>query len=89
MEVNEKKTIRMTMEKAYGSHNKDKLYKISRDQIPSEMNPRVGEHFEITSEDKTFPGIVIELKPDFIIVDTNHPMAGKDLNFEIELVEII
>lgn len=89
MEKGEKKNIRIPMEKAYGSHNKDKLFKISRDQIPSEMNPRVGEHFEITKDDKTFPGIVIELRPDCIIVDTNHRMAGKDLNFEIELIEIL
>ncbi len=89
MEKGEKKNIKIPMEKAYGSPNKDKLFKINRDQIPSRMNPRVGEHFEITKDENTFFGLVKELGPDYIIVDTNHPMAGKDLNFEIELVEIL
>lgn len=89
MEINEKKTIKIPVTEAYGEVQKELLYEVKKEQLPQEMTPEVG--MGLASKDENGREIqfrVAEVKEDSVIVDANHPLAGQDLTFELELIEI-
>lgn len=89
MEINEKKTINIPVTEAYGEVQKELLYEVKKEQLPQEMTPEVG--MGLASKDENGREIqfrVAEVKEDSVIVDANHPLAGQDLTFELELIEI-
>jgi len=89
MEVNEKKTINIPVEEAYGEVNKELFYDVKKEQLPPEMTPEVG--MGLASKDENGREIqfrVSEVLDDHIVVDANHPLAGHELIFDLELVEI-
>ncbi len=89
MAVNEKKTITIPMEEAYGDVQKELFHTISRQQLPENLEPQVGMGLVARNEDGSEHQLrVAEVSEDSIIVDANHPLAGQDLTFELELVEI-
>lgn len=89
MELNEKKTISIKPEDAYGEVRDDLFQEIPKDQLPEEIKPEVGMGLAATMPDGRQQQLrVSEVKDDSIVVDANHPLAGKELNFEIEVVEI-
>ena len=88
MEVGEKKKVHLEVDKAYGPTNPQLIFKLPRNQFPEGTDPRVGEVYELKKDDLVFRGVIIEVDDENITFDGNHPMAGKALNFEIELVEI-
>lgn len=89
MAVNDKKTINIPVAEAYGEVQKELLYEVKKEQLPQEMTPEVG--MGLASKDENGREVqfrVAEVKEDSIIVDANHPLAGQDLTFELELIEI-
>ena len=89
MEVNEKKTITIPKEEAYGEVNKELFQKVGKEQLPKEITPEVGMTLATRNPDGSErPLTVTEVESDQIVVDANHPLAGKDLTFELELLEI-
>jgi len=89
MKVNEKKTISIPKEEAYGEVNKELFQKVEKTQLPEEIKPEVGMALAARNPDGTErPLRVTEVKDNHIVVDANHPLAGKDLTFELELLEI-
>jgi FKBP-type peptidyl-prolyl cis-trans isomerase 2 len=89
MKVNEKKTISIPFAEAYGDVQKELFHEVKKDQLPEEMTPKVGMGLSSTNPDGSEIQLrVAEVKDDHIIVDANHPLAGQDLVFDIELVEI-
>ena len=89
MKVNEKKTISIPFAEAYGEVQKELFHEVKKDQLPEEMTPKVGMGLSSTNPDGSEIQLrVAEVKDDHIIVDANHPLAGQDLVFELELVEI-
>lgn len=90
MQVEQSKTFTIPVDKAYGPHREDRIGSIKREQFPEDINPYVGQRLQVrlTEDSPAVPVIVIEVTEMAIIVDANHPLAGKDLTFEIELVEI-
>lgn len=89
MEVNESKTIEVPHTEAYGEHKKELLHEVPRTQLPDEIKPEVGMALSSKMPDgREIPLTVTEVGDENIIVDANHPLAGKDLTFEIELVAI-
>ncbi len=89
MKVNEKKTIEIPMDEAYGDVQKELFQKVERSQLPAEIKPEVGMGLMAKNPDGTERQLrVADVKDDFIIVDANHPLAGQDLIFELEVVGI-
>lgn len=75
---------------AYGERAEEMVAVINRSEIPADINPKEGDHMEVVLEDGTpLPVLVIETSETSITLDANHPLAGKDLTFDIKLVEIL
>ncbi len=89
MKVNDKKTITIPKEEAYGDVQKELFQKIPKENLPQEIQPEVGMGLVSKNPDGSERQLrVADVKEEFIIVDANHPLAGQDLTFELELLEI-
>ncbi len=89
MEKLQKKKIHIPSDKAYGSFQKELLVTIKKDTIPVDISLKVGEQLQIPNQDG-IPIIVTikEITEDTVLLDANHPLAGQNLIFEIEIVDI-
>jgi peptidylprolyl isomerase len=89
MEPGESKTVEIPAERAYGQHYADKVIVIDRKEVPSNITPRVDQMLQVRQKDgKTFAVKVTEVSETSLTLDANHPLAGKDLTFDIQLAEI-
>jgi len=89
MQVGQSKTVTIPSEEAYGPHSDELIMVVERDQLPEGLDPEVGQQLQTQGADgRTTIVVVTEVSETTITVDANHPLAGKDLTFEIELVEI-
>ncbi len=89
MKLNEKKNISIPSEEAYGEVQKDLFQEIPKSQLPEDIKPEVDMALAAQMPDGSQRQLrIAEVKEDAIVVDANHPLAGKNLNFEIEVVEI-
>lgn len=84
MTVGETRKIRIPAKEAYGEHKDNMVFEISKDRLPSGYTPSIGDHLRSGSQDF----IVKSVGETTVVIDGNHPMAGKDLNFEIQMMEI-
>lgn len=90
MEVGEKKSITIPCDEAYGEHDDSMLIKVERTQLPDDIKPEAGMMLSMTTQqEQPVPVRITEVTEENITVDANHPLAGKDLKFELELVEIL
>jgi len=89
MKVGEEKNITIKPEEAYGSHNQSLLRKIPRAQIPLKEELKPGMMLMMgTPDGQKFPVRIAEVTNDEVILDLNHPLAGKTLHFRIKILEI-
>lgn len=89
MEIGGKKTETITSDNAYGPYQDKLVEEVERTMIPDHIELDVGHHLQITRPDA--PPLVltvVEVKEETVMLDANHPLAGKTLVFDIELVEI-
>jgi len=90
MSVGQKKTVRVSSEEAYGPRNEDFVIKVEPAKFPPHIKPEVGLHLQLTQPDGTILNVLVAgIAADVITLDANHPFAGKDLTFEMELAEIV
>ena len=90
MEVGEKKTINIPVDEAYGPKKKEMIIEYPRKQLPDDMKVEKGTALMMSNASgQQFQVKVTEIKEEIIVLDANHPLAGKDLVFDIELVEIV
>jgi len=90
MEVGEKKTINIAVDDAYGPRSEDMMIEFPRDRFPQDVEIEEGMQLMMGNESgQNIPVIVSEIKQNSVILDANHPLAGEDLIFDIELVEIV
>ena len=90
MAIGEKKTLQIDPENAYGLSNPEAIIEFPKDNVPAEMQLEVGMQLNLQNEyGQPVPVVVLEVKDDVIIMDANHSLAGKDLIFEVEIVEIV
>ena len=89
MSPGEVKTEKIPAEDAYGSYNENLIVVVKRENVPMDIEPEPGQELEVRSpEGDIIPVVVTEVNGDIIKLDANHPLAGKDLLFDIKLVEI-
>jgi len=89
MKIGEKKQVRVPEEEAYGPYNQEMVFDADPNQFEEGLNPEVGQQFQTEMEDGTPLLLTVKSVDDGkILLDANHPMAGKTLNFDLEVVEI-
>jgi len=90
MELNEKKSIEIAPEDAYGPRDEKKIFEYDRSKAPQDFNPQIGQTIQLHRPNgKAFMVTVLGETETGFRMDANHPLAGKKLNFELELVEIV
>lgn len=89
MELNEKKTVVIPAEEAYGEVQKELFQKVPLSELPEEIKPEVGMGLMAKNPDGTERQLrITDVRKDAIIIDANHPLAGEELTFELEVIEI-
>jgi len=89
MKLNEKKTIEIAKDQAYGDVNDNLIQEVKKTELPQDMEPKVGMGLVSKSPDgQEINLMVVEVKEESIVIDGNHPLAGHDLIFDVEVVEI-
>ena len=90
MNLDESKNVQIPADKAYGPHREDRVMVVDRSQLPENLEPKLGQQLQVNQEDgKGFVVTVTDVSESTVTLDGNHPLAGKDLLFNIQLVEIV
>ena len=89
MEAGEKKTFTLSVDEAYGPRRDELLLTVSRDEVPSDLDAAVGESLVLERDGQEIEVIVKNVSDTGLTLDANHPLAGRDLIFEIEMIEIV
>ena len=89
MAPGESKTARVPAVEAYGPRNEDMVVSFDRERFPENLEPEVGQQLELQRQDgRRIPAVVTDVSAAAVVLDANHPLAGRDLTFEIQLVEV-
>jgi peptidylprolyl isomerase len=90
MAAGDKKTVAIEANDAYGPHQEQAIQQVERSQIPDDVDLTVGNALQATGPDgQVVPLRVIAADETTVTLDANHPLAGHDLTFDVELVEIV
>lgn len=90
MKVGEKKTVNIPVEEAYGPRNPEMVIEMPKDRFPKDMEIEIGMPLGMSDQEgHQFQVTVVEIKDAVVMLDANHPLAGQDLIFDLELVEIV
>lgn len=89
MEPGQTNTVNIPAEKAYGPRNEDWIIEVEREEFPDDLEPAVGQQLQLRQENgQEILVVVTDVANDKVTLDANHPLAGHDLIFEIQLMEI-
>lgn len=88
LEIGEKKRVVIGPEDAYGPYLQDKVAQVPRSQLPDDIELKPGAILKGDTPDGPVMFLVTDVQEDQVTIDGNHPLAGKALTFEIEVVEI-
>jgi FKBP-type peptidyl-prolyl cis-trans isomerase SlyD len=88
MQVGEQREVRVRAADAYGEHNPEYVVAVERSQLPPGSRPEVGDQFTLSGDQPGPVFTVVEVSGGRVIVDGNHPLAGKELVFAVDVVEI-
>jgi FKBP-type peptidyl-prolyl cis-trans isomerase 2 len=90
MNTGESKTVKIPPEKAYGPRYDELVLTVERSRFPDDMEPQLGQQLQLRQPDgRTFIVTITDINETAVTLDANHPLAGKDLVFEINLIEIV
>lgn len=90
MSVGEKKTVNIPFSEAYGPKNQDMIIEMPKDRFPADMELEISMPLMMSDQQgQQFQVTIVEIKDDTVMLDANHPLAGQDLIFDLELVEIV
>ena len=90
MAAGESKTTTIPAAQAYGPHHTERVIDVERHHLPSDLQPEIGQQLQMTRPDGTTLSVMITTVTETqVTLDANHPLAGKDLIFDITLVEIL
>lgn len=89
MAVGDKKTVNVPCDQAYGPVNPDMRQQVQRAEIPAEIPTEIGTRLQMQAQNgQVIPVVVVDANETTVTLDANHPLAGQDLTFAIELVDI-
>ena len=89
MKLNETKNITIPCDEAYGPVREDLIQELDKSVLPEGLNPQVGQRLQSQdNQGRSFIVVVKDVKEKTIVIDGNHELAGRDLQFEIRLVEL-
>jgi FKBP-type peptidyl-prolyl cis-trans isomerase 2 len=90
MSVGEKKTINIPYNEAYGPRNPEMVIEMPKERFPQDMELEVGMPLMMSDgQGQQFQVTIVEIRDTVVMLDANHPLAGQDLIFDLELVEIV
>lgn len=90
MAVGETKEVTIAPEDAYGEYNEMAKIEVPRDHIPEHINPEIGMMLQLTTPQNSQVLVrVTDMNDEIVVLDANHPLAGKQLTFEIQVVECV
>jgi peptidylprolyl isomerase len=90
MQIGDKRIVEIAVEDAYGEKEESRVVEFPKAQFPGDMNPEVGMQLMMSDgQGHSIPVTIVEVKEENVVLDANHPLAGEDLIFDIELVEIV
>ncbi len=90
MTPGQKKTITIPVDEAYGPVQEEMYMEFPINRFPEDMKPEVGMSLNMTNgSGQAIPVVIAEVQDEVVILDANHPLAGEDLTFDLELVEIV
>ena len=89
MEIGDRKTIKLEAKDAYGDYDEDFIYTVKKDEVFKDQEVKVGDDVQIPTEDSVFTLSVISIDDNEVRLDGNTPMAGKNVIFDIELLDIV
>lgn len=89
MSVGDKKTVHIPASEAYGQKDDNRIVEFPRENFPADLEPEVGMQLNMTNgAGQVIPVVIIGVGNESVTLDANHPLAGEDLIFDIELVDI-
>lgn len=89
MKEGDEKTVTIPAVDAYGPRRQDLVLDVRRDQLPADIDLEKGKRLHMETEDgRTFQVTIMEVHDDHLKLDANHPLAGQDLTFDIQLVQV-
>jgi peptidylprolyl isomerase len=89
MSVGDSKQVTIPVDKAYGRRNEDLVIQAPREHIPADLDPQVGQRLQMGGAGGELVQVMVtEISPTHVTLDANPPLAGKELNFQIELIAI-
>jgi FKBP-type peptidyl-prolyl cis-trans isomerase 2 len=90
MAIGDKKTITIPSNEAYGPKNPEMVIDVPKDRFPEDMELEIGMPLAMSNGNgQPFQVTIVEIKEDSVLLDANHPLAGMDLVFDLELVDIV
>jgi peptidylprolyl isomerase len=89
MNVGDSKTVQIPSQEAYGPHHEEMVIEVGRDEFPPDVTPAIGDQLQMKHDTGQIIMVTVtEVGDEKVILDANHPLAGKDLIFDIQLVEM-
>jgi peptidylprolyl isomerase len=90
MRVGDRKTIQIPPEEAYGHRDEEAIIEFPSENVPSDLTLEPGMQLTLRNQyGQPVPVVVLEVKADVVIMDANHMLAGQELVFDVEIVEIV
>ncbi len=90
MNTGESKTVTIPVDQAYGAHKPEMVVTVDKKELPAGLNPVLGQQLQVSQdENNSIVVSVTNITETHVTLDANHPLAGKDLVFDINLVEIL
>lgn len=90
MAPGDSKTVTLDPDEAYGDRDEDLVFVVEQEQLPEDLDPEPGDRLQVRPpEGDSFEVHVVDVGEDRVVLDANHPLAGRELTFDMELEEIV
>jgi len=90
MNEGESKTVRVTADQAYGPRREEMMVEIDRSQVPAGLELEIGQMLQMQQPNGRMVRVIVaNISETTVLLDANHPLAGKDLTFDIQLIQIV